>query len=447
MPVDIAAYLPADADDAQRRLVTPHMMGMSGSMILGIAAAVRQRMAAGQTVCNLTVGDFAPAHFPIPEGLRTRIQAALQAGETNYPPPDGLPALKAAICAWYARTQGLLWTPDCVVVASGARPPIYATWRLLVEPGDRTTSFTPGWNVGYYAHLTQADHRFVPTRAEDNFFPTVEMARAAIRESRLVILNSPQNPTGTVIDPAVLAGIANALVEENAGRERPCVLLFDQVYWPLTGHGATHHNPVALVPACAPYVVHVDALSKGFAGTGLRVGWAVMPPYLASRMAALIGHVGAWAPRAEQVAAAAFLQDVPAVEAYLTDFRAAVNARLDRFHDGIQALVAEGLPVNSIAPQGAIYLSFRVDLIGQPFATNEEIRRWLLDEAGIAVVPFQAFDLMEESGWFRLSVGAVGLAEIDAALLRLQALLRRHLAARLPAATRGLPPSSPPQEP
>jgi aspartate aminotransferase len=204
---------------------------------------------------------------------------------------------------------------------------------------------------------------------------------------------------------------------------------------------------VALVPACAPYVVHVDALSKGFAGTGLRVGWAVMPPYLASRMAALIGHVGAWAPRAEQVAAAAFLQDVPAVEAYLTDFRAAVNARLDRFHDGIQALVAEGLPVNSIAPQGAIYLSFRVDLIGQPFATNEEIRRWLLDEAGIAVVPFQAFDLMEESGWFRLSVGAVGLAEIDAALLRLQALLRRHLAARLPAATRGLPPSSPPQEP
>jgi aspartate aminotransferase len=280
------------------------------------------------------------------------------------------------------------------------------------------------WNVGYYAHLLGSEHEFVPTTAEADFFPTVEQVREAIRGARLVIINSPLNPTGTMIDPEVMRGIAQALVEENAGRERPCMLLFDQVYWAISAEGRDHANPCALVPECTPYVIHVDAISKWMCATGLRVGWAILPPYLQSKMKALIGHMGAWAPRPEQLAVAELLDQPERLSGWFASLNQQVSARLDRLYSGIAALRDEGHPVNAIAPQGGIYLSFRVDLIGKGFDSNDAIRTWLLDTAGVAVVPFQAFDMPEESGWFRMSVGAVGLDDIDGALERLGAALR-----------------------
>jgi aspartate aminotransferase len=426
MTVRIADHLPADPRAAMRAAVTPTIAAMQGSLILGIAQQVRQLKAAGAAVADFTVGDFAPAQFPIPPGLSAEIGRALARGETNYPPAEGMPALRQAVADLYRERLGLDYGPDGVCVCSGARPPIFATWQMFVRPGDKTVSFLPGWNTGYYAQLFGADHHFVPTRAEDGFFPTVEAARAAMRGARLVILNSPLNPTGTAIQPEVLRGIAQALVEENRGRAEPCILLFDQVYWLLTQPGVSHHNPVALVPECAPYVVQVDAISKWLAGTGLRVGWAVLPPHLQERMKALVGHIGAWAPRAEQVATAAFLADRASLDAGVAALNAAVGARLGRLYTGIQAMKARGLPVDAIAPQGAIYLSFWVGLVGREATpTNESVRRLLLEQAGVAVVPFQAFDMPGDTGWFRLSVGAVGMADIDDALARLEALLSR----------------------
>jgi aspartate aminotransferase len=425
MTVQIADHLPTDGAAAMRATCTPTIAAMEGSLILGIAGQVRKLAEAGQTITDLTVGDFRPAHFPLPDGLRARLHDAVDAGETNYPPADGLPALRKAIADLYSERLGLRYSPESVCVCSGARPPIFATWALFVRPGDKTVSFLPGWNSGYYAQLFGSDHHFIPTSAADNFFPTVEAARAAIKGARLVVLNSPLNPTGTVISAEVLAGIAEAVVEENRSGRGPCILMYDQVYWALTQPGVVHHNPVSLVPACAPYVVQVDAISKWMAATGLRVGWAVLPPYLQERMKAYIGHVGAWAPRPEQVATAAFLQAPGELEAFRAQLVESVGQRLHRLFDGVMALRAEGLPVDAIAPQGGIYLSFRVDLIGARFATNEAIRRWLLEEAGVAVVPFQAFDMHEQTGWFRMSVGAVSMADIEGALQRLGALLRR----------------------
>jgi aspartate aminotransferase len=119
---------------------------------------------------------------------------------------------------------------------------------------------------------------------------------------------------------------------------------------------------------------------------------------------------------------AALLDDEATIAAYHVEMRARVRERLDRLAAGFQALRADGYPVEVIAPQGAIYLSVRVAL---PDHTNEETRKLLLDRAGFAVVPFQAFGLREESGWFRISVGAVSLAEIEAALPRVRAALPR----------------------
>jgi len=153
------------------------------------------------------------------------------------------------------------------------------------------------------------------------------------------------------------------------------------------------------------------------------VGWAVMPPAARQRMADILGHVGAWAPRPEQVAMAALLDDERAVAAYLAEQRARVRERLDRLAAGFAAMRAAGVAVEVIAPQGAIYLSVRFPIPGQ---TNEATRKMLLEKAGFAVVPFQAFGLREDSGWFRISVGAVSLAEIDAALPRVRAALERR---------------------
>ena len=131
-----------------------------------------------------------------------------------------------------------------------------------------------------------------------------------IRNARLLALCSPVNPTGTVFDADTLREICQLVVEENerrSGKDRPLYVLYDQVYWMLTAAGVDHVNPVALVPEIAPYTVAVDAISKAFASTGLRVGWAVGPADIIKPMNDIIGHVGAWAPRPEQVATAKFM--------------------------------------------------------------------------------------------------------------------------------------------
>jgi aspartate aminotransferase len=206
--------------------------------------------------------------------------------------------------------------------------------------------------------------------------------------------------------------------------------MWDQVYWMLTFGEARHHTPPELVPESAAYTIFVDGISKAFAATGLRVGWAVAPPHVAGPMRDILGHVGAWAPRAEQVAVAELLANVKAIAAFHETMIQGLRLRLNRLHDGFQALARAGLPVDCFPPQGAIYLSVRFDLIGRKLggvtlSTNEAIREALLSEAGFAVVPFQAFGLKEETGWMRLSVGAISPEAIDAGLARVRALLER----------------------
>jgi len=206
--------------------------------------------------------------------------------------------------------------------------------------------------------------------------------------------------------------------------------MWDQVYWMLTFGDAAHHTPPELVPESAAWTIFVDGISKAFAATGLRVGWAVGPPHVIGPMRDILGHVGAWAPRPEQVATAEFLGNTPAITAYHEEMIRGLRQRLDLLYEGFESMRAAGLPVSSFTPQGAIYLTVKFDLVGKrvgavAIRTNEEIRRLLLEEAGFAVVPFQAFGLNEETGWMRLSVGAVSPAEVASGLARVRALLER----------------------
>lgn len=429
---DLASFA-RDPGPAPGRRVSAMAAGLIGSEILRIAGEIRTLVASGQRICDLTVGDFDPRQFPIPDLLRDATRDALGRGETNYPPSTGIAPLRQAVADWYARDLGLDYPVDSVLVASGSRPIIYAIYRALVDPGDRVVYPVPSWNNNHYVHMVGAAGVPIACGVEDRFLPSREAIVRALPGARLLALNSPLNPAGTAFTAEALGGIALEVVAENRRREasgeRPLYVMYDQVYWTLCFGETAHVTPVELVPESARYTIFVDGISKAFAATGVRVGWGVGPVDIIQRMSSLLGHVGAWAPRAEQVGTVALLAQPDAVRAYQATFKRGLEARLDRLHEGIQALRARGHAVDSVPPMGAIYVSARFALFGKRtpsgpvLKTNDDVRRYLLEAAGIGMVPFQAFGCTEDDGWFRLSAGAVSEADIEEALPRLEKAL------------------------
>ncbi len=439
---DAAQYFrdPGETDSSLSSLAT----GVVGSEILKIAAEVRQARARGEQLLDLTVGDFSPEQFPIPERLQKEIDRAYAEKQTNYPPSDGVLALREEVARLLERDQGISYPLESILIAGGARPILYGTYRTVLDEGDAVLYSVPSWNNNHYAHLTRVEPIEIEGRREEGFFPTASEFAPHLTRARLLVLNSPMNPTGTVVDPGELREIARMVVAENRRRARTgakeLFLLYDQIYSALHFGDARRSSPPELVPEAVPYTVLLDGISKQFAATGLRVGWAVGPPALIRRMRDILGHVGAWAPRPEQVATARFLADADAVADHRRAFTAGIRRRLDLLFGMFSRLRAEGFPVDAIEPQGAIYLSARLDLVGAEIdglriASNEAIGRLLLTRAGIAAVPFQAFGYRPETGWFRLSVGAVSEEEIRRAEPRLRSLLASCKAA-VPAASR-----------
>lgn len=407
---------------------------MQGSEILRIAAEIRARIAAGERICNLTVGDFDPKQFPIPAFLEEQIAQALHRRETNYPPSPGMPALRSAVSVLYERDLGVEYATESILITSGSRPAIYGAFVTVVDSGDRVVFGVPSWNSNYYCQLTRATPVPIPCDASAAFLPSAQQVREAVRGARLLVLNSPLNPCGTAFDADALGAICDVVLEENAGRptsERPLYLLYDQVYWQLTFGDTRHVHPVGLRPAMRPYTIYVDGISKAFAATGVRVGWIVGPPDIMTSVNDFLGHVGTWAPRAEQLASAELLGRPDIISAYRSDFIAGLQQRLDALYGGITALRDEGFPVDAVAPMGAMYLSARFALHGRKtvggdvLRTNDDVRRWLLAECGLGAVPFQAFGSADETGWFRLSVGAASLTDIAEALPRIRRELTR----------------------
>lgn len=403
------------------------------STILKVAAEIRAMQAAGRDICDLTVGDFDPKHFPIPEKLRDATKAALDAGATNYPPSTGIPLLRESVQRFYSRQLGLNYPVDSILIAAGARPLIYALFRVVVEPGDTVSYPVPCWNYPFYADILGAHGDAVICSPADAFQPRPGALHEAISKASLLIVNTPLNPTGTVTPRSAVLKLSEDIVRENEAREkrgqRPIYLMYDHIYWMLS-FGVEHVTPCALVPEMAKYTIFIDGISKGFAATGLRVGWAFGPTDVISKMNTMLMHMGGWAPKPEQTASAAMLDDDEAISKYLAVFKPALSRRLTALHQGFQKLKAEGHPVDSIEPTGAIYVSARVHPFGKKAAngveirTNEDVRKFLLEGAGLGVVPFQAFGVPGDTGWMRLSVGSVSEAQIASGMARLGDALR-----------------------
>ena len=217
----------------------------------------------------------------------------------------------------------------------------------------------------------------------------------------------------------------------NAENRKPVYLMYDQIYWALTFGETVHYNPVSLRPEMKNYTVFVDGISKSLAATGVRVGWSMGPKKIIEKIKMLLTHVGAWAPKAEQVATAIYLKDLTNYDKFLTEIKDKIDARLEGFYKGIQSLKSEGFKVDAIAPEAAIYLTVQFSLHGQTTADGrvlhdtKEVTKYLLDEAKVALVPFYAFGASHDSSWYRLSVGSCKLEDVDAVIENLRAALSK----------------------
>ena len=224
------------------------------------------------------------------------------------------------------------------------------------------------------------------------------------------------------------------VLEENMRRgdeEKKLYVMYDQMYWTLTFGDTRHYNPVQLRPAMKDYTIFIDGISKAFAATGVRVGWALGPEHVLAKMKAINSHVGAWSPMAEQHATAKFLLQKQDIDDYLFDFKKELEERLQMIFEGFQKLKNEGYSVDACAPQAAIYLTIQIDLAGKKtsegksLSNQAEVISYVLDEAKLAVVPFYAFGAPKNSSWYRLSVGTCRKEEIPEMLEKLKSALEK----------------------
>ncbi len=398
------------------------------SPILTFAASVNAKIAAGEHIYNLTVGDFNPDIYQIPDGLKTEIINAYKDNETNYPGAVGLTPLRMAISSLIQHYTSVEIDINNILIASGSRPLIYATYKTLVDEGDTVVFPVPSWNNEHYAQLTGANAITIETSAEHNFMPTRDELLPHIQDARLIALCSPQNPTGTVLSKQQLSDICELVVAENKRRgsdTKPLYVMFDQVYWLMAFDEGTFHHGLHINPEIEPYAVFIDGMSKAFAATGLRVGWATGPNDVIAKMRAFVAHIGAWAPKAEQVATGTYLANIPAVNDYITGFRARLERVLGSLYQGVMQMKASGLPVDSISPEASIYLSLQIDIIGKTTAdgtvlsTVDDVQEFLLNQAHIAVLPFSWFGAQNADSWYRISIGVCPEDATDTIISRL----------------------------
>jgi aspartate aminotransferase len=399
-----------------------------------LGADIKDKIKHGEKIYNLTIGDFDSSIFPIPKKLEQEIIEAYKNKFTTYPPAEGILALRESVSKFIKEREGLDFNTNEILIAAGGRPLIYTLYRALVDKGDKVIYSVPSWNNNHYVHFTEGRHEVIEASRENNFMPLAEDIKPHIQDAALIALCSPLNPTGTVFKKEELEKICDMVLEENDRRsdeEKKLYVMYDQMYWMLTYGDTGHYNPVSLRPEMKNYTIFIDGISKAFAATGVRVGWALGPEHVLAKMKAINSHVGAWSPMAEQHATAKFLTMNDAVDGYLSNYKKELEERLQLIYEGFQQLKSEGFSVDACAPQAAIYLTIQLSLAskttnnGDLLSTQSDVTSYILNEAKLAVVPFYAFGAPKDSDWYRLSVGTCKKEEIPAMLLQLRTALEK----------------------
>jgi aspartate aminotransferase len=349
--------------------------GLQPSLTLAIAAQANQLRLAGEDICSLSAGE---PDFDTPAFIRQAAADALEAGHTRYGPVAGEPALRQAIAAKLSVENGVPTTVDQVLVTNGGKQALYNLFQVLLGPGDEVLLPSPFWlSYPEMVRLSGAEPRLLVTEAARGFRFSPEELEAQINPcTRLLVLNSPSNPTGMVLNRQELEAIAVVL------RRHPQVaVVCDEIYEFLLAPGHDHHSLAAVAPDLAERLFIVNGFAKGWAMTGWRVGWLAGPRHVVAAAAAL---------QSQSTSNVCSFAQMGALAA-ITASRDCVHEMADRFSTRRQ-LLSDGLGripgVVMIPPEGAFYAFPDVSAWG---LDSMSLCRRLLAEVGLAVVPGLAF--------------------------------------------------------
>jgi aspartate/methionine/tyrosine aminotransferase len=369
-------------------------------IVMDVMEAARAAEAAGRHIIHMEVGQ---PGTPAPALARKALARAMEAGALGYTVALGLPELRARIARLYADWYGIDLDPGRVVVTAGASGAFLLAFTALFDAGDRVALGAPGYpsyrQILRALSLTPVD---IETRAEDRFQPTADQL-AAVPDLAGVIVASPSNPAGTMLDRPALAALIGASAERGAA------FVSDEIY-----HGLGYGRRAVSALEISDDVVVVNSFSKYHSMTGWRVGWMVVPEGLVRQVERLAQNMFICPPHASQIAALAAMDATDELQANVAVY--AENRRL----------MLEGLPragFHRIAPpDGAFYVYADVsDLTGDSLAFAREI----LDQAGVAVTPGLDFDAARGAGTLRFSY-ARSTADIAEGLERLRVFMNRR---------------------
>lgn len=386
-----------------RGLLSDRARAFQPSLTLAIAAKAKQLRADGADVCSLSAGE---PDFDTPEFIRAAAIKALDGGQTRYGPAAGEPALREAIAAKLSQENHVATTAAQVLVTNGGKQALYNLFQVLLGPGDEVLLPAPYWlSYPEIARMAGASVKELASDADQGFRLKPEQLEAAITPaSRLLVLNSPSNPTGMVLSRAELEAIAHVL------RRHPQVLVVcDEIYEFLLAPGHTHHSFAAVAPDLAHRIFTVNGFAKGWAMTGWRIGWLAGAQEVIGAASALQSQTTSNVCTFAQFGALAAIRGSrECVHAMAAEF----NGRRSLLTEGLMAM--EGLKL--MAPEGAFYAFPDVSHFGLDSMT---LCNRLLDQVGLAVVPGVAFG---DDRCIRLSCAA-SPATIEDGLERLQRFL------------------------
>lgn len=377
-----------------------------------VLAEVKQLQAAGRDIVSLAIGD---CDFPTPENIRQAAHDAIEAGWTHYAPSAGLPALREAAARYLSRSRRIAVSPEEIVVTPGAKPILFFSLLACIDPGDEVFYPNPGFPI-YESVIRFVGGVPVPLalREERRFrFDPAELRRWVTDRTRMVILNSPNNPTGGVLTLEELEAVAEV------ARERDLWVLSDEVYCRYL-YGAQHHS-IASLPGMQERTILLDGHSKTFAMTGWRLGFAAVPPELTERLTRLVTN---------SVSCTASFTQIAGIEA-LEGPQDAVEAMIGTFRERRDLLVAglNQIPgVRCALPEGAFYVYPNVTELCRRVgcASAEALQERLLRDAGVAVLCRTHFGTRNEGEteeYLRLSF-ATSRENLQEALDRMSAFLK-----------------------
>lgn len=355
----------------------------------------------GRKVISLSVGE---PDFDTPPHIKRAAIKAIKAGKTKYTPVSGIPELREAISAKFRRENGLDYAPDAVTVTSGGKQALFNAFFALLDPGDEVLIPAPYW-VSYpeMVALTGAVPVAVPTSAQGGFMLDPDVLAAHITpRTRMVVLNSPGNPTGAVFPPETLRAVAALAQKHNL------TIVTDEMY----EHLVYDAEQISIGTFAPEHTLTINGASKAYAMTGWRIGYAGGPKHVIAAMNTIQSQSTSNASSVGQYAALAALEDHAETQRFVEMARLAYRERRDRIVAGLNAL---GLLTPT--PQGAFYVMADTRAIDPD---ELQAARRILDEAEVAVVPGTDF---AAPGQMRLSY-ATSLETIEEVLRRLEPLCR-----------------------